>query len=131
VLAVGRPGARGESDRAAGGPGAERQRAVEVDAGQHVDPDDLDQRLDLWLGAAEHDRAAVSPQSPGQKRQVDHQRGIGERQLGQVDDQVGLGSQRARQGATTAPLGAADLVAGATEDGRLVAEGYDCVKLTE
>jgi hypothetical protein len=124
--------AGGESGRgAAGRPGAEGALAVELDAGERVDPDDLDQRLDLRLGAAEHDRAAVCPQAPGEQCQVDHQRRVRERQFGQVNDHVGLRAQRSGQRATAASLGAADLVAGATEDGRGVAEDYDCVKLSD
>jgi hypothetical protein len=116
--------------RAGGRPGAEGLLALELDPGQCVDPDDLDQCLDLRLGAAEHDRAAVGTQPAGEQCQVDHQRRVGERELGQVDGNVGLRPQSPRQRAATASLGAADLVAGATKQGRGVAEGYDCVKVS-
>jgi hypothetical protein len=96
-----------------------------------MDPDDLDQRLDLGLWCPQHDRPSVGAQPPGQQRQVHHQRGVGEREVGQVDDDVGLRTDRPRQRPAPTSLGAAVLVARATKQWGLLAEDYDRVKLSE
>jgi hypothetical protein len=64
-----------------------------------MDTQELDQGADLRLGAAQRDRAAAGPQAPGEDRQVEHQRGIGEDQLGEIDDDIGLRADRPRDGA--------------------------------
>src|SRR5581483_10396590 len=70
---------------------------VEPHARQPVQPDELDQRSDLWLWAMEEDRSPVRTQPAREHRQVEHQRRIGKRQLAQIDDHIGLGPNRARQ----------------------------------
>ncbi len=91
----------------------------------------LDQRPNLRLGVAQQDRTPVRAQPPSQHRQVEHQRGVGEGQVGEVDDHVGLGAQRSRQGAPAATLGAAILVSRTAQDRRLVVEVDDCGNLAK
>ena len=75
-----------------------------VHAGQAVQPHQLDQRLDLRLGLVQEHRSSPHAQAAGQDRQVEHQRGVGEGELGQVDDDVRLGSDRARERTPTRSL---------------------------
>jgi hypothetical protein len=82
-----------------------------------VEADELDQGPDLWLGAAQQDRAAVGAQPPREHREVDHQRGVREHELGQVYDYVVLGANRAGQSRPPAPLGRSIFIA-ATAQGR-------------
>ena len=118
-------------DGATAGPGPGRPLTDELDAGQGVDPEELDQRLDLWLRPAQPHRAAAGPQTPRQHRQIHHQRRVREPQLGEVDDHVRLRAQSPRQRPATASLRAAVLVAGAMEQRGRVAEDYDRVKLSD
>jgi hypothetical protein len=77
-----------------------RQRGrgpLELDARELVQADHLDQRADLRLGAAQENRPAVGAQPAGQHRQVEHQRGIRERQLRQIHDHIVLGADGTRQ----------------------------------
>lgn len=108
-----------------------RRGALELDPGKPVQADHLDQRPNLRLGVAKQDRPPVRAQPPSQHRQVEHQRGIGEGQVGEVDDHVGLGAQRSRQGAPAATLGAAILVSRTAQDRRLVVEVDDCGNLAK
>jgi len=55
-----------------------------------VQPDHLDQPLDLRLGAAEQDRAPVGAQAAGDHGEVKHQRRVGENEFAEIDDHVGL-----------------------------------------
>src|SRR2546423_9651172 len=61
---------------------------LQPDAGQVVQADPFDQAADVWLGRAQAQGAPTQPQPPSDHRQVDHQRGVGEAQLGQVNDHV-------------------------------------------
>ena len=87
--------------------------------------DHLDHRADLGLRASQQNRSAADPQAPGEHREVEHQRCIGEHQLAEIDDHVGLGTQRASQRGSPASLRGPILVAAATEDRRLVIEVDD------
>jgi metal-sulfur cluster biosynthetic enzyme len=87
-----------------------------------VQPDDLDQRLDLWLRALQEDRAPVGSEAPREHRQVEHQRRIGEHQLGEVDNDVGLCLDRSGQRLAPTSLRCAVLVAAAAQGWRLVVE---------
>ena len=86
--------------------GADRGRALgergggplERDARKPVQPDDLDQLPDLGLGAVQAHEPAVRAQPAGEHREIEHQREVGEDELGQIDDHIGLGAQGARQG---------------------------------
>lgn len=70
---------------------------VELHAGKPMQTDELDQRPDLRLGAAEQYGAPVGTEPARQHRQVEHQRRVGEGKLAEVDDHVGLGANRAGQ----------------------------------
>ena len=121
------PGEAGQRCRSTSG---ERRRGtLHPDAGQPVQPDRLDQRLDLRLRSAEHDRAAVDAQPAGEHGEVDHQRRIGEYELGQVDSDVGVSVQCARQRLPAEPLCVPVFVAHAAERRRLVIEVDDSANL--
>jgi hypothetical protein len=90
-----------------------------------MEPEHLDQGADLGLGAAHTDRPAVCPQPPSQEGEVEHQRGVGEHQLGEIDDDVGLRADRTRQRGTPKSLRIAVLIAAAAEGRRLVVEVND------
>ena len=92
-----------------------RRDALEAHAREPVKPDQLDQHHDLRLRSAQPDRPAPDSEATRQDRQVDHQRGIGERQLGEIDHDVGLGADRAGQRAAAETLRGPVLVAAATE----------------
>jgi metal-sulfur cluster biosynthetic enzyme len=94
-----------------------------------VQPHKLDQRPDLWLGAAEANGAPVGAQPTGQHGQVQHQRGVGEDKPREVDDDIGLRADGPRKRPATDPLGAPVLVALAAESGRFVIEIDDCRNL--
>ena len=65
-----------------GGLGERERGAFEPDRRQAVQADVLDQRHHLGLGAADEDLASLRPQATGEDRQVEHHRGVRERQLG-------------------------------------------------
>jgi hypothetical protein len=75
----------------------------------------LDQDHDLRLCSPEPDAPAANPQAPRQQREVDHQRGIRERQFGEVDYDVGLRANRSRERPATDALGGPVLVAAAAK----------------
>jgi hypothetical protein len=96
-----------------------------------VQADVLDQRSHLRLGSAQIDRTAVGTQAAGQHREVEHQRGVCERQLAEVDDDIGLGTDRARQGLSPESLGSSSLVPAASEGRWLVIEVDDPANLSK
>lgn len=102
--------------------GGGRGQAVEAHARKPVQPDQLDQRADLRLRAAQQKRAPPPAQSPGQHRQVEHQRGVSEGQLGQIDDEVALGSERPGERAPPQTLGGSILVPGTSQNRGVVRE---------
>jgi metal-sulfur cluster biosynthetic enzyme len=108
-------------DRARGG--------FEHDPGEPVDPHRLDQRAYLRLGSAQQDRPPAAPQPPREHRQVEHQRDVGEPELGQIDDDIGLRAQGAGERATANSLRAAVLVAAAAEDRGCLGEVDDAGNL--
>ena len=59
-----------------------RRAVVDVHAGEAVQSDQLDQAADMRLGAAEAQGPPAHPQTLRDHRQVDHQRRVGEAQLG-------------------------------------------------
>ena len=94
---------RSQRERPASYAEAPASGTVEAHAGQPVQPDELDQRADLRLGAAEQDRAAMRAQAAREHRQIEHQRRVGEHELAEVDDDVGLGADRPRQACRRRP----------------------------
>jgi metal-sulfur cluster biosynthetic enzyme len=109
----------------------ERGRFLNPHAGDPVQADRFDQRLDLRLRANQQHRPAVVAQPPRDHREVEHQRGVSERQLAQIDDYVRLGVDRTRQGLSPRPLRAPVLVAAAAKCRRLVIEVDDFGKLSK
>ena len=108
-----------------------RQWAVEADGGQAVEADGLDQRADVRLRAVEPQRPALGAQALREDGQVDHQRGVGEGQLGEVDDDVArrLEGRGDRPAASTA--GRSILVPRDPEDRQLLVEVNDAGKLIQ
>ena len=94
-----------------------------------MEPDRLDQRADVGLRAAEPQSAALRAQALCETCEVDHQRRVGEAELGEVDDHVARGLQRGGQGATSASTGRAVLVPRDPEDRQLLVEVNDPGKL--
>jgi hypothetical protein len=90
-----------------------------------VEPDDLDELLDLGLRAAQADEPAVCAQAAGEHREVEHERQVGEHELGEVDDHIGLRAQGTGQGAAARSLGGSVLVADAAKPGGSVIEDDD------
>ena len=84
--------------------GERRRGAFERDRRQAVQADVLDHRHHLRLGAADEDLAALRSQAAGQDRQVEHHRGIRERQLREIDGHVRLGAERPHHRATAPTL---------------------------
>ena len=79
------------------GEGGERGSATH--AGQPVQADDLDQPPDLRLGVAQQHPPPGDAQAAREHREVEHQRGVGERELAEVDDDVGRRPPSARESA--------------------------------
>jgi hypothetical protein len=94
-----------------------------------VQPDELDQRADLRLGAAQQQRAALRAEPLGEHREVDHQRGIGEHELGQIDDYIGLRAERARQSWPASSLCRPILIPAASQNRRFFIEIDDFTNL--
>jgi metal-sulfur cluster biosynthetic enzyme len=67
---------------------------LERDAGQAVEPDELDQRHDLRLRRPQRHLAALRPHAAREHHEVEHQRRVGPGELGQVDDDVARGLDR-------------------------------------
>ena len=84
----------------------------------------LDQRPDVWLRRAKHQRAATNAKPPREHGKVEHQRGVGERKLCKIYNNVGGGANRARQGTTPQSLRRPVLIA-ATEQRRAIFSELD------
>jgi metal-sulfur cluster biosynthetic enzyme len=86
-----------------------------------MQPDGFDQRADLGLGTAQQKDHALHTQATRQDREIEHQRRVGEHQLGEVDHDVTLGADRPRQRLAATALGVAILVTAAAEGrGRVI-----------
>jgi metal-sulfur cluster biosynthetic enzyme len=94
-------------------------------ARQPVEADELDEPLDVWLGAAQRHEAACLAQASRDHREVDHQRGVGKRQVREVDEQIAIDRERSRQRPAPQRLGRPVLVARARQDRRVFAERDD------
>ena len=92
--------------------------AVEDDAGQPMDAEDLDQRPHLRLSPTQQRRPPPGSQTAGEQREVDHQRHVGGAETGEIDGDIGLGAQRPSDRAPPKPLRGAILIPGAEEDRR-------------
>jgi hypothetical protein len=91
--------------------------------------DKLDQRPDLRLRPTQQDRASSGAQAAGEHREIEHQRRVGEHEIGEVDDDVCLRTERAGDGLASAALRRAVLIAGAPENSRCVVEVDDRANL--
>jgi hypothetical protein len=96
-----------------------------LDARQTVEPDELDQPLDLRLRAAQQQLAAAPAQPAREQRQVHHQRRVRERELRQIDNDVSLSAECARKSSAPASLSGPVLVPATTQRGRRVIEVDD------
>ena len=83
--------------------GERGDRALDDDAGEPVQPDDLDDAPDLGLRAADANQPPGPAQPPRDDREVEQERAVGEGQLAQVDYEVALGRQCAREGSAAPP----------------------------
>ena len=81
-----------------------------------MQPHLLDDGLHGWLGVMQAQSAAVDPQAPGQNREIEHQRGVAEGQLGQVDDHVRAHLDGPGKGTAPVPLGGPILISSTTQD---------------
>ena len=98
-------------------------------AGQTMKPDELDQRSDLRLRAPDQDLPSPHAQTARQYGEIQHQRGVSERQVAEIDHDVGLRANRAGQRAATDSLGRPVLVAGAPKRCGVFIEADDPGKL--
>lgn len=105
--------------------GERRRRTLDLHAGEAVQADDLDQGANLGLCPADKHLESLHSQAARQDGEVQHQRGIGEHELGEIDDHITLGADRPGQRPPAPPLGVAVLIAAAAEGGRLVIEVDD------
>ena len=90
-----------------------------------MEADDLDHRPDLGLGASQQDLLPAYAQAASEHREVQHQGGVGEDELGQIDDDVILGGERTGQRRAPASLRRPVLVAATAQDRGLVLEVDD------
>jgi hypothetical protein len=102
-----------------------RRGSLEPDTGEAVEAYELDQGHDLRLRPAEPDRPVADAQAARQDRQVEHQRGVGERELGEVDHDVRLGANRPCERAAPDALRGPVLVAAAAVCGGVFIESDD------
>jgi hypothetical protein len=124
-----RSGAHRAGFAARGRSGEDGLAALGDDAGEAVEPHHLDHAPHLGLRVAHVQAAVGDAQAPGEDRQVEHQRAVGERQLLEVDGDVAAGADRAGQGGASAPLRGDVLVATAAEQSLLFDERNDPGKL--
>jgi hypothetical protein len=103
---------------------------LEHDAGQAVQPDELDEPLDLRLGPRQAQGPPGVPQAPRQRREVEHQRRVGEGQLREIDDDVARARERARERLAAEALRGPILIAATPQDTRLWLEVDDGLEAT-
>jgi metal-sulfur cluster biosynthetic enzyme len=87
-----------------------------------VHADDLDHAPDLGLRVAQLQQAARAPQAPGDDREVEDERAVGERELTQLDDDVALTGKGAGESRAPPPARRNVLVSRAAQNGRLFGE---------
>lgn len=106
----------------AAGSGERCGGTVESHAGKPVETDELDQGLDVRLRAPQQNGTPAAAQAPGEHRQIDHQRGVRERELSEVDDDIHLCTEGPYQRRAPQALGGPILIPDATQDRRVVGE---------
>lgn len=94
-------------------------------AGEPMQSDELDQPADVGLRAAQEDLAAMGAQPPCEYRKIDHERGVGEPQLGEVDNDIRLRADRTSEGRSTRTLRDPILVSTAAKNRGIVIEDDD------
>jgi metal-sulfur cluster biosynthetic enzyme len=102
--------------------GEDARRVLEGDAGEARQADDLDHAQDLWLGVAQRHHPARAPQAPGNDREVEDERAVGEREVSELDDDVALTCKGAGESRASPPARRNVLVSRAAQDGRLFGE---------
>jgi hypothetical protein len=107
------------------GSGERGRVAVEPHARQPVKAHHLDQRSDLGLRAGEEDRPSPRAKPPGEHGQIQHQRRVGEHQLGEIHDNIRLRGDGLGEGPPPDPLRYAVLVSRAAKDRRMFIEADD------
>jgi metal-sulfur cluster biosynthetic enzyme len=107
------------------GSGHRGRRALEHDARQPQQANDLDHPPHLGLGVAQADRPPGQAQAPAEHDDVEHERAVREGELAEIDYDVAVRLQRARQRGAAAALRRRVLVARAAEDRRLFTERDD------
>ena len=90
-----------------------------------MDSGELDQHEDLGLGTIQAQGAPPDPEPARKRREIQHQRGIGEDQIGEIDDHVTLGLDRAGKAGTPGSLSRSVLVASTVKHGLPVIEVDD------
>src|SRR5438270_12166122 len=95
---------------------------LEHDARKAVEPDELDEPLDVGLRRAQPQTAAAEAQPVGEGGEVEHPRGVGEGQLREIDDDVTRAGERARQRGATKALGRTIFVPPAPQNSSLCLE---------
>jgi len=96
-----------------------------------MEPNQLDQVHDLGFGAPQQDAAPPAPQTVGEHRQVDHQRGVGKVQIAQIYDHIRLSAECEHQSPPAKALGTPILIPGTEQHRRVVGELKDLRKLHE
>jgi metal-sulfur cluster biosynthetic enzyme len=91
----------------------------------------LDELPHLRLRALHVERRPCRAQAPREHRDVQHERGVRERELREVDDDVGPAHERTGEGAATARLRRPHLVTAAAQDRRVVVVVDDGGKLPD
>ena len=85
-----------------------------------MQPDVLDEHRDVGLCAAQRQLEAGLAQAPRDHHEVEHQRGVGERQPGEIDDDIRGRAQRLRQRLTPPRLRRTILIPIAPQRRRIV-----------
>ena len=95
---------------------------LELHPVEAVEPHQLDQRSDLRLRLPELERAAVTTQAPGERRQVEHQRRVGKHQLREIHHHVSRSLHRPGHRGSAERLGGPVFLSLAPQDGTVVVE---------
>jgi metal-sulfur cluster biosynthetic enzyme len=86
-----------------------------VHPGEAVQPHLLDQASHRGARVAQPKHPTPSPQSTGQRGEIEHQRGVAEHELTEVDDDVAASVDGSCEGAPPVPLGGLILVSSTTQ----------------
>jgi hypothetical protein len=102
-----------------------RGRRIQDHVRQPVQPDQLDEPLDLGLGPAQAQVPAGLAQTLGHHGEVDHQRGVGEDQLVEVDEDRVIRVQSPGHRTTSQALSGPVFVSHTADHRRVFAVGDD------